>query len=163
VEGAKSVRFERSYEATLQDLWYLWTTKKGFESWWGPEGFRVEVHVLEARPGGELNYDMIAVDPAHIKYLKKEGMAPSHGTRGTFEEVEPLRRLRILHVIDFIPGVAPYDNNIVVEFSAHGSTATMTVTIQAHIDKEWTKRSAMGFESQLRKVPAALAARRNSI
>ena len=160
--AAKSVRFERSYDASLQDLWDLWTTKAGFESWWGPEGFRVEVHTLDARPGGELDYDMIAVDPAHIEYLKREGMAASHGTHGAFEEVEPLRRLRILHVIDFIPGVAPYDNNIVVEFSEHGATAGMTVTIEAHIDDEWTKRSAMGFESQLRKVPAALAARRRT-
>jgi uncharacterized protein YndB with AHSA1/START domain len=34
---------ERTYRASVEELWELWTTKEGFESWWGPDGFRVEV------------------------------------------------------------------------------------------------------------------------
>jgi hypothetical protein len=30
---------ERTYRVPIEDLWELWTTKAGFESWWGPEGF----------------------------------------------------------------------------------------------------------------------------
>ena len=52
-----AVIVERSYRASVEDLWALWTTKAGFESWWGPEGFRVEVHALEAREGGALDDD----------------------------------------------------------------------------------------------------------
>ena len=37
------VVIERTYRAQAEELWDLWTTKTGFESWWGPEGFRVEV------------------------------------------------------------------------------------------------------------------------
>jgi uncharacterized protein YndB with AHSA1/START domain len=48
--------FERTYRATVQELWEVWTTKEGFESWWGPEGFRVEVHVIEPRVNGKLHY-----------------------------------------------------------------------------------------------------------
>ena len=48
------IRLERRYEAAVEDLWFLWTTKEGFESWWGPEGFRVEVHKLDLRVGGDL-------------------------------------------------------------------------------------------------------------
>lgn len=160
--AAKPVRFERTYEAAVEDLWDLWTTKEGFESWWGPEGFRVEVHAIEPRVGGKLSYDMIAVEPAHIEYLKKEGMAPSHGTHGTFVEVEPLKRLKLLHVIDFIPGLAPYDNNITVELFVEGKNVRMAVAIDAHPEEEWTRRSAAGFESQLRKVPGALARRQTT-
>ena len=58
-----AVVIERTYRASVEALWSLWTTKAGFESWWGPEGFRVEVHALEARPGGVLEYDMIADAP----------------------------------------------------------------------------------------------------
>jgi hypothetical protein len=36
----------------------------------------------------------------------------------------------------------------------------MVVTVDPHLDEEWTKRAAAGLESQLRKVPGALAARR---
>jgi uncharacterized protein YndB with AHSA1/START domain len=27
---------ERTYRARPEELWALWTTKEGFESWWGP-------------------------------------------------------------------------------------------------------------------------------
>src|SRR5215510_1046281 len=64
---------ERSYQATLSEVWELWTTKEGFESWWGPEGFRVEVHELDARVGGKLDYDMIADAPEAIEAMKKLG------------------------------------------------------------------------------------------
>ena len=62
-EPQAKVVIERTYRARVEELWELWTTKEGFESWWGPEGFRVEVHALEARAGGALEYDMIADAP----------------------------------------------------------------------------------------------------
>lgn len=89
-DGNTAVVVERSYEAPLKDLWDLWTTKDGFESWWGPEGFRVEVHKLDLRVGGELIYEMIAAGAEQIAAMKQSGMAVSHGTRGVFVEVEPL-------------------------------------------------------------------------
>ena len=46
------VVIERVYRASLSDVWDLWTTKEGFESWWGPQGFRVEVHEIDARSAG---------------------------------------------------------------------------------------------------------------
>jgi uncharacterized protein YndB with AHSA1/START domain len=32
---AASIVIERTYAASAQELWDLWTTKAGFESWWG--------------------------------------------------------------------------------------------------------------------------------
>lgn len=128
----------------LEDLWDLWTTKEGFESWWGPEGFRVEVHRLDLRVGGELFYEMIAVDDEQIKHMQRAGMSASHETRGTFVEIEPLRRLKILHMIDFIPGVEPYENNMLVEFVPEGRSVRMVVTVDQHQDEEWTRLAALG-------------------
>ena len=31
---------ERTYSDSVEDVWDLWTTKPGIESWWGPEGRR---------------------------------------------------------------------------------------------------------------------------
>src|SRR5580704_3455940 len=101
------VTFERKYEGVVEDLWFLWTTKEGFESWWGPEGFRVEVRKLDLRVGGELVYDMIAAAPEQIEFMKKANMPTSHGTRATFVEIVPHERLEISHLIDFIPGQRP--------------------------------------------------------
>jgi uncharacterized protein YndB with AHSA1/START domain len=155
----KPIRFERTYDAPVEDLWDLWTTKEGFESWWGPEGFRVEVHKIDPRAGGELFYDMIATDAGQIEYLRRMGMAASHETRGTFVEIEPPRRLKIRHMIDFIPGLEPYENNMLVEFFPESRGARMVITVDPHRDEEWTRRAALGLEGQLTKLPAALEAR----
>jgi uncharacterized protein YndB with AHSA1/START domain len=152
------IRLERRYEAAVEDLWFLWTTKEGFESWWGPEGFRVEVHKLDLRVGGELVYDMIAAAPEQIEFMKKANMAQSHGVRGTFIEIVPHQRLEIGQLIDFIPGKRPYENRTRVEFFPEGRNVRMVITSEEHPDKEWTRRATQGWESQLTKLPAALAA-----
>jgi uncharacterized protein YndB with AHSA1/START domain len=159
-QNRKPVRFERAYDGPLDDLWELWTTKDGFESWWGPEGFRVEVSMIEPRVGGKLEYDMIAVRAEEIAYMKKQGWPERHATHGTFVEIEPKRRLKLRHRIDFIPGVEPYDNDILVEFIPNGARVRMVVEVEPHWDEHWTRMAVQGFTSQLTRVPAALAARR---
>ena len=147
-----AVVIERTYRAQVEALWALWTTKAGFESWWGPEGFRVEVHNLEAREGGALEYDMIADAPDAIAAMKGMGRPLSHGTRGTYAEFRPHERLRLVHMIDFVPGSEPYQHLIVVGFSAAGDHARMVVTVHPHLDPHWTKMSLEGFSSQLTKL-----------
>ncbi len=56
----RQITLERTFEATVDEIWELWTTKEGLESWWGPEGFSVKVHKLDLRPGGERLYAMSA-------------------------------------------------------------------------------------------------------
>ncbi len=155
------IRLERRYEAAVEDLWYLWTTKEGLESWWGPEGFRVEVHKLDLRTGGEFVYDMIAVAPAQIEHMKQANMPVSNRTRAMFGEIIPLKRLEIIHHIDFIPGVTPYENRSCAEFFEEEGSVRMVITVDPHHNHEWSRLAAMGWESQLTKVPAALAARKS--
>ena len=50
----KRFTFERTFEAPVEDVWELWTTRAGVESWGGPEGFRVKVHAIDPRPVGEM-------------------------------------------------------------------------------------------------------------
>jgi uncharacterized protein YndB with AHSA1/START domain len=151
--GAQAqVVIERTYHAPVKDLWDLWTTKAGFESWWGPEGFRVEVHVLEARAGGALEYDMIADAPDAIAAMKRMGQPLTHATHGRFAEFTPGKRLALVHVIDFIRGVEPYESTIEVEFHPAGDSARMVVTVQPHRDPHWTRMATEGFRSQLTKL-----------
>jgi uncharacterized protein YndB with AHSA1/START domain len=147
-----AVVVERTYPASVEELWALWTTKAGFESWWGPEGFRVEVHALEARLGGALEYDMIADSPEAVAAMKQMGRPLSHGTRGTYAEFRPHERLRLVHVIDFVPDQPVYDSVIEVAFSVLGDQARMVTTLHPHLDPHWTKMSLQGFESQLTKL-----------
>ena len=147
-----NIVIERTYRAGVEELWALWTTKEGFESWWGPEGVRVEVHTIEPRTGGTLEYDMIADAADAIAAMKNMGQPVSHGTRGTYVEFAPHRRLALVHMIDFIQGAEPYEHTIEVDFSPQGDRAQMIVTIHPHRDPHWTKMALEGFGSQLSKL-----------
>src|SRR5580698_182495 len=111
-----STVIERTYRTRVEELWELWTTKEGFESWWGSEGSRVEVHTMEAREGGALHYDMIAVVPADITTRNELGLPPSSSVRARFTEFRPYQRLILTHVIDFVAGLKPYEQRIAVDF-----------------------------------------------
>lgn len=147
-----SVVIERTYRARVEELWELWTTREGFESWWGPEGFRVEVHAIEPRVGGTLHYDMIADSPEMVQAMKAMGQPTRTATRGRFTELVPLESLAISHVIDFLPGVAPYENTIRVQLFASGPDVRMVVTLQPHPDPRMTGMAVDGFTSQLGKL-----------
>ena len=74
----KRITLERTFDAPLADVWELWTTKEGIESWWGPSGFMVKVRKIDLRPGGDLDYAMIALLAGGAawlawKYLRRRG------------------------------------------------------------------------------------------
>jgi uncharacterized protein YndB with AHSA1/START domain len=151
------VVIERSYRAQIEDVWALWTTKEGFESWWGPQGFRADVHELDARVGGALRYDMVADSPEMIAMMKQMGQPPSHATHSRFSVLEPHSRLVLTNLIDFLPGVATYESNIAVDFVQAGDSVRMLVTLDAMHDEEFTKMQKEGFTSQLTKLDARFA------
>ena len=155
----KRITLERVYRTEVQDVWDLWTTKEGIESWWGPGGFVVTVRKLDLRPGGELLYAMTAIDPPQVEFMKRAGMPLTTEARITFTEVVPRRRLAYVHLADFIPGVEPYDVATVVELHATSGGVRMVLTFEAMHDDEWTRRAVMGWESELDKLAAVLAAR----
>lgn len=151
-EGAAKIVIERTYRASIADVWDLWTTKEGFTSWWGPQGFRVEVHALEAVTGGALTYDMIADSPEMVAEMKKMGAPVSHATHSRFSEIEPRDRLVLTNNIDFLPGVAPYENDIVVDFTVIGDSVRMVVTLSAMHSPQFSEMQKEGFTSQLTKL-----------
>lgn len=158
----KWIRFERTYDGPVDDLWDLWTTKDGFESWWTPEGCRVEVSTIEPRLGGKLVSSMIPIRPEEIAEMKQLGLSPQRPAHATFVEFEPKRRLRLRHRMDFIPNVEPYDHDILVEFIPDGTRVRMVVEIEPHWSEHWTQLAVQAFEYQLTRIPTALAARRGA-
>lgn len=144
-----STIIERTYRTRVEELWSLWTTKEGFESWWGGEGSRVEVQTIDPREGGTLHYAMIAVAPADITTRSQLGLAPSSSVLARFTEFRPYQRLVLTHVIDFVPGVKPYESTIAVDFFPSGDTVRMVTTIEPMHDDEFTRTSIRVFTSQL--------------
>ena len=156
----RRIRLERTYDAALRDVWDLWTTKDGIESWWGPGGFAVTVRRLDLRPGGQLLYAMTAIAPPQVEFMKRAGMPLTTEARITFTEVVPTRRLAYVHLADFIPGVEPYDVATVVELESTPQGVHMVLTFDAMHSDEWTQRAAMGWESELNKLAVVVAARK---
>jgi uncharacterized protein YndB with AHSA1/START domain len=156
-KSRRRITLERVYQASSEDVWDLWTTKEGIESWWGPDGFSTKVLNLDLRVGGELRYAMTATAPAQVEFMKNAGMPLTNEGRITYTEVVNLRRLGYLHLADFIPGVEPYDVATLVEFHSNGSSVHMVLTFDAMHDEEWTKRAVMGQESQLGKLEKVIA------
>ena len=147
----------RTYRATLKQVWDLWTTKEGFESWWAPDGCRVDVREIDARPGGVLRYDMIAETPETNAAMKEIGLAPVNLNHGRFTELKPRSRLVLTFTIDFFPGVEAYETEIVVDLVAEGDSVRMVVELSGMHHDDFTKMQENAFNSQLAKLDARFA------
>ena len=88
----RRITIERTYQAPIEEVWELWTTKEGIESWWGPDGFSVKVHSIDLRPGGELRYAMTAIAPLQIEFMKKAGMPLTTEARVRYDRMPRGRR-----------------------------------------------------------------------
>ena len=152
----RRITLERTFRASIEDVWDLWTTQDGIESWWGPDGFVVQVRELDLRPGGALAYAMIAVARDQIEFLRKAGMPLANEHRLTYTEVAPRRRLAYVHLADFVPGVPPYEVATSVEFDAGPRGVRMVLSFDAMHDDHWTRLAVMGWESQLGKLAHVL-------
>jgi uncharacterized protein YndB with AHSA1/START domain len=157
----RKVTFERTFDASVEEVWEMWTTKAGLEAWWGPEGFATDVHKLELRPGGELLYAMKAIAKAQIDFLKKAGMPLTQEAHVRFTEIDPPRHLTFRQLADFIPGVDSYEVETSVDLlSAQGGTRMVMTTDVMH-DERWTELAVMGWESELGKLAEVLSGRRS--
>jgi uncharacterized protein YndB with AHSA1/START domain len=157
--GAEKIHLERSFRCRIGEMWELWTTRQGLESWWGPEGFATEVRKLDVRPGGEFEYCMTVVDPDLRKGMEAAGMPLSSVGHGTYSEVVPMRRIAYTNVVDFIPDTEPYGMGVTVEFEAVASEVRIRLVSDRLHDRRWTERATLGFTSQFERLKELLARR----
>jgi uncharacterized protein YndB with AHSA1/START domain len=158
--GEELHRLERDVEASPEEVWELWTTAEGIEAWWAPDGFRVDVDVLDLRPGGELVYSMTATGPEQIRFMEGAGMPLTTVSRKRFTELERPSRLAYLSLVDFVPGVEPYEHPTVVELEPAGEGTRVVMTVEPLHDEEWTQRLLAGRENELANLAALIEQRR---
>jgi uncharacterized protein YndB with AHSA1/START domain len=154
--GTGWITLERDYRATPEEVWALWTTKGGIESWWGPEGFAVTVQQLDLRAGGELRYTMTATGPGQMEFMRQSGMPLATEVSLVYTEVQLLWRLSYTMSTDFVPGVEPYESTVRVSFAPDGDGVHMVLSFSPMHDDEWTQRSRLGHESELDRLEAIL-------
>jgi uncharacterized protein YndB with AHSA1/START domain len=155
----RQVTLERSFESSIEEVWDLWTTKEGIESWWGPDGFATKVQKIDLRPGGELLYTMTAVGPDQIEFLKKAGMPIVQVVRCRYTDVVPPTRLAYTTLADFFPGVEPYDAATSVALHPIANGVRLVLTLDEMHDAQMTKMAVMGWESELGRLARVLTSR----
>jgi len=150
------ITVERTYKARIEDVWALWTTKDGIESWWGPDGFTVQVRSIDLRPGGELRYAMSATGKPQVEFMKKAAMPLTNEHLIVYTEVERPTRLAYSHLVDFIPDAESYEVAMLVELEATANDVRMVLTIDRMHDEVWTERAVAGWEMELGKLAKVL-------
>jgi len=154
------ITLERHYKnATVADVWDLWTTKEGIEEWWGPGGFSVTVHTLELRVGGTIDYTMTATGAPQVEFMKKAGMPLATRHRGSFTVVEPKTQLAFDFPADFVPGIEPYPLETSVDIIPAADGVRLVVTLDPMHDAVWTDRMTKGWEEELGRLEQSLAKR----
>lgn len=128
----------------------------GIESWWAPDGFAVEVRALDLRPGGELVYAMTATAPEQIEFMNNAGMPLTTVSRKTFTELAEPARIAYTSLIDFVPGVEPYEHRTAVSLEAVPEGTRVTMVADALHDDVWTERLLAGRAMELDHLAAVL-------
>jgi uncharacterized protein YndB with AHSA1/START domain len=146
---SQQIVIERHLAAPPETVFELWTTKEGIESWWAPDGFVTEVEELDPRPGGELVYTFTATAPEQVQFMEGAGLPLTTRARKTFTEVVPGERLRYDSLVDFAPGVEPYNHDTLVELFGTDTGVRVVMTLEPLHDEEWTERIVMGRNNEL--------------
>ncbi len=92
-EGGDLV-YERTFDATVEQVWTAFTDPAVIPRWWGPHGTTTTVVEMDVRPGGAWRYLSSAPDREDVTFY------------GEYLEVEPPTRIRWTFMFD-VEGVGP--------------------------------------------------------
>lgn len=144
-----TIVLRRSLTVPPERVWELWTTAEGIGSWWAPDGFTTTVDELDLRPGGALDYTMTATGPEQIAFMEQAGMPLSTRSHKEFTEVDEPHRLAYNSLIDFVPGVEPYQHLTVVTLERTESGTDVVMECEPLHDEVWTERIIAGRTNEL--------------
>ncbi|EAQ11492.1 MULTISPECIES: SRPBCC family protein [Maritimibacter] len=114
----KEVIVTRVVAAGLDRAFAAWADPAQIVQWFGPEGFTLDTHEIDIRPGGRWRFDMIAPD----------GTAFSN--RITFLRIEPSRLIEADHGTDADDD--PDRFRLLVTFDAQDNGKTVVTLRQMH-------------------------------
>jgi hypothetical protein len=67
----------------------------------------------------------------------------------TFTEVAPHLRLGYSSLVDYVPGMPPYEHLTTIDLTPEGDGTRVTMTMEPMHDEEWTQRLVAGRENEL--------------
>lgn len=120
VEG-NTLIIERTFKAPRHLVFDAFSTPGHLEAWWGPAGWKTDVHTFEFQPGGIWHYCMTCIDQEQGDFYGMESWGKS-----TFVEIVPPSR------IVYTDAFSDKDGNVNPELP------TMTITNEFHSIPEGT-------------------------
>ena len=122
-----TVRMERTFNASVADVWRVWNDPDSIKRWWGPKGYTALVVRNDVREGGSYLWAM------------KSGQGRMFWSTGTYKEVVPNKK--IMSTLSFsnedgktipgsqvsVPGQWPNEITVIVEFSESEGKARVIV------------------------------------
>jgi len=149
MQNQDTIVLTRSFTASPERIWELWTTPDGIGAWWAPDGFTTTVDTLDLRAGGSLDYTMTTTGPDQIAFMEQAGMPLSTHSHKEFTEVSEPTKLSYHSLIDFVPGHAPYQHLTVVTLTRTATGTDVTMDCEPLHDEEWTNRLIGGRSNEL--------------
>ncbi len=122
-----TVHMERTFNASIADVWKAWNDADCIKKWWGPKGYTALVVLNDVREGGSYLWAM------------KSEQGRMFWNTGTYKEVAANKR--IVSTMSFsdengkaipgsqvpVPGQWPNEITVIVEFSESEGKARVTV------------------------------------
>jgi uncharacterized protein YndB with AHSA1/START domain len=81
----RTIGTTRSFKAPIALVWRMWTEPEHLVQWWGPDGFRVTMHEMDVRAGGNWSFIMHGPD------------GRDYPNQSTYVEVVPHKRIVYRH------------------------------------------------------------------
>jgi uncharacterized protein YndB with AHSA1/START domain len=126
----REIVFGRVIDAPRDLVFAAWTDPKQIESWFGPEGMRIETKEILLQQGGIWRFDMIAPDGSRYK------------NRMAFLRIESPFLLEIEHGPDEDNSKSKF--RMLVTFDEQGDGKTVLTLRQMHPSKE-QRQETIGF------------------
>jgi uncharacterized protein YndB with AHSA1/START domain len=137
----REMRITRTFRASVELMWEVWTNPEHIVNWWGPNGFTSTIHHMDFREGGEWSLTMHGPD------------GTNYPNRSIFKEIIPLKKIVFEHFNPhFITTVLfePKGDETHVDWTLEFDTEEMRdIVIKAHKADEGQKQNLDKLEKYL--------------
>ncbi len=154
----QSVVIERTFDASLDLVWDMWTQAQHFAAWYGPMGASIPTAEMDVTPGGRrlIGMEMTGPDGTMQMFFAGEYVEIDPKTRLVYTEAMADADGNVLapEAMGMPPG-APMETRVIVELTDLGGSTRMVMT---HEGVPADSPGAQGWQMAIGKLEGLLAA-----
>lgn len=150
------VRIERTFEATIETVWAMWTDPALFAKWYGPNGMTIPTAEMDVRLGGKrkICMQMVMQERTMTMWFVGEYKEVSAPARLVYTESMADEDGNIISPKDMgMPEGHPEVTEVIVELTELDGKTTMKMT---HIGVPGESQGAGGWQQAIEKMSALI-------